>query len=716
MKDSITVYGSCVSRDVFNFLGADKYNLELTLGGGINSFCFGGDKIPINKDDISVGSNFDNKMLSYIMDRTALDVLLSHNTKYLVLDLANERFPIQTWQVGEASNTVPVTWESFKLSQKIQDIKVSDWHLPNRSMEEWKEKLKSFLLVIKGRFRPQNIILLSLQLSEYFVDNNEGKIYSFTEAGKEYTDGLDSLEIRKQQNEIIRVAEQIFDEVIPGCWKINLLDGIIANTEHHFGLHPLHYDYLYYEYAAKCLSMILDAQEKKEGSLLQKNGINREMTIIKRAYENKIKDKKLVSDILLKRAKNINDTLKIIDRSPVNDKAEKMRELCRVENILPKCSGDIIKVRIIHWGGAYFLNVIKSIIIAFQKMQMIDLQIIIFHRGANDVKQELENQKIPYTFYDKYNVEKDKPDIMFFTMNNSIWQYKPKDIEKIRANTDVLIGLPLSIVLNEYENVEKYYNELVLPLKKYNVDACILDKLIFSLLNKNNINEDFLVKIGNPKFDSIFNCLNKKTDIPNEWNKLKDKKIVLWLTDHNWRQNSTNVTFDIFAKSIFHFFNSHHELGLIFRPHPVMARDFIEGGIWKQEDLKLLHNYIDNTPNIIWDTLSDYSLSYSLASSILSDLGSGTMLSALATQKPLCILQRTDVKTNICHREIYDCYYKANNQDELFTFFEDVVIKNEDTLKYARKNAFEESISYFDGKNGERIVKYALELLDAKNA
>lgn len=393
-------------------------------------------------------------------------------------------------------------------------------------------------------------------------------------------------------------------------------------------------------------------------------------------------------------------------RNYVKFEKDSYRERCSVMNVLPEVSNKI-KIRIVHVGDSYFWNVVDSLVKELVKRDEIDLKIILFPFTEKSPPTTVEELNLSYVFFNVYNIETDQPDILIFTSLNDLWPYKIEELERFRKNSKLLVCIPVALILNAYDSVEKYRRMFINRLRNLGVDYLIMDRLMYHKCLQYEINEDFMVELGNPKFDSIYRKLASGKQLPNEWEKIRNRKIILWLVDHDW-ETGTNVTFDLYAKSIFSILRNELNLALIFRPHPHFMRDTKKLGIWNDNDVAELKRYINSSPNIIWDESSDYSLAYQCADYIFSDVESGTIISAMVTRKPICIMYRNDCIVRNNNPEVVSNFYSVRSEDEL----DDIVtmIKaNEDPMYEQRCNTIDNFVSHFDGKNGERIKDFLLE-------
>ena len=71
------------------------------------------------------------------------------------------------------------------------------------------------------------------------------------------------------------------------------------------------------------------------------------------------------------------------------------------------------------------------------------------------------------------------------------------------------------------------------------IDYYIFDRLLYEEIVGSGIETEKIVKMGNPKFDGIYNALKDPRTLPAQWSKLKGKRICLWTTDHVYNSGKT---------------------------------------------------------------------------------------------------------------------------------------------------------------------------------
>lgn len=135
------VFGSCVSRDVFNFLDNQSYMVTVTQGGIPLRSMYDRKRLEIDHEDIVISSKYENRMIEQILHKTACENLFASDAEYLFFDLAAERLPLQTWILGDEQSMIPVTWNTYRLGKKLQqnekyqNLQIKGWHLSDDEKE-----------------------------------------------------------------------------------------------------------------------------------------------------------------------------------------------------------------------------------------------------------------------------------------------------------------------------------------------------------------------------------------------------------------------------------------------------------------------------------------------------------------------------------------------------------------------------------------------------
>lgn len=187
---------------------------------------------------------------------------------YFIFDLCDERLPLQKWKCGGSTANIPVTWNTYRTSLNVLNgnsykqyggIEISDWHLADRNKELYRKNIQSFISSIRKYYDSLHIIYISMRQADYALNRTDMQVIPLDDFPKK---GMSNFQRRKKENAVIEFAESIVREEMPDIWYINTPENLIADSEHHFGIHPLYFHYIVYEYLTKCVQGIADFDPK----------------------------------------------------------------------------------------------------------------------------------------------------------------------------------------------------------------------------------------------------------------------------------------------------------------------------------------------------------------------------------------------------------------------------------------------------------------------
>ncbi len=364
------------------------------------------------------------------------------------------------------------------------------------------------------------------------------------------------------------------------------------------------------------------------------------------------------------------------------------------------CNNEKIKVRIVHCG-LNFWNAIESICRSFRDDEQIDFMVII---GAGRGKNELTEQVQGYNYIsiDKYRVKNDKPDVLILTspFENSLQLECRKNIRLIIA-----IYLPLVRYITGAKTTDDFFKMIQMGFERYQPDYYFYDSLLYREIKQTKYFSNKIREMGNAKFDGIYDALKDK-EYGDGWEKLKGKRTVLWITSHGIEDKKVyaNITFDLYAKTIFEYAENHLEMGFIFRPHRYFIKEMLESGFWTYDDYETVREYFKKSPNMVFDETPGYDNSISIADGILTEAVCGVVCSALPTLKPICATFRTR-RDLTAHEELLTNLYLAYEEKDVINYL-DMIRNGTDPKFNVRKKAGSKFVKSFDGKNGLRIKEF----------
>ncbi len=373
--------------------------------------------------------------------------------------------------------------------------------------------------------------------------------------------------------------------------------------------------------------------------------------------------------------------------------------------------GEKIKVRFLHSSESTW-NTIKTICQAFQKDERFDVLMILGCgiENIHDTFVRLQKYGLQSIHWEQYKAEEDLPDIMVLNHPDDTGT----QIKNCRECCKLIVVASMELI-RYVENMRIFWRCQEKGFKRFEPDYYLFDTLLYNELLQSDYASEPIVEIGNAQYDIVYEASLKK-QYRDGWEKLRNKKVILWTTDHGiyGEHVSKELTFDLYASVIFRYMKENPKMGFIFRPHRIFISELLRNDLWSEHDLASLKQYCRESPNIVFDDSITYNNAFSVADGILTDAFCGITGAALPTLKPVCMTYRR--KTDLpCHMELNECYYSAYSADDILTFFE--LVKNEgDSMFHMRKEASEKYVKHFDGNNGQRIKEFIYDkFLDLRN-
>jgi hypothetical protein len=391
------------------------------------------------------------------------------------------------------------------------------------------------------------------------------------------------------------------------------------------------------------------------------------------------------------------------------DNSREVTDQFLLDNILPQDAliinddADLtrrkIKVRLLH-TSAVMWNALKTICEAFEMDEKYDVLVILWSCSSNETVPQMEKGKHKYILENEYDAESDRPDIFIVTQPWAV-----SHIPNVRKSAKLVIAALMTLYDYNISPCE-FWKTLKRGFEQYKPDYYLLDSGLYSELKEYGYRKEQLIEMGNAKYDGIYEAC-KTIIYPDNWDKLKGRKTILWITTHGIYNNriSDVITFDLYAKTIFEYAYNNTEVGFIFRPHISFINELLKYGYWNENDLKKIKLYCEHTPNVVWDERDSYDSALSVADAVLTDAHCGVIYSALPTMKPICTMYRYDKCSWTYDDKLLKNYYSARNNEEIVSFIE-MVKSGQDIMYEMRKKASEKYVKNFDGKNGLRIKKF----------
>lgn len=257
-KTSINIWGCCVSRDSVAFR-QNKYVVPRFIQGISPFTAFDGKKILLTIEEFSEYPqvhNFSKKCICHDASKSAVEYVKEGRADWVLFDISEIRRSIYIWKDSGVLLT-----KNSKLSQMIDVLnayfggetpsEISPFLFSEASLRVAVEKLCDAFL---KHFPTERIIFHEFYNVDCYLDEeNILREFSVLQRAE-----------NEKQNVLIKKAAEICKKKFSGCHIIRMPDKTFADCRNRWGLSPLHYTSLYYDYAEKCISLILEGKSSEE--------------------------------------------------------------------------------------------------------------------------------------------------------------------------------------------------------------------------------------------------------------------------------------------------------------------------------------------------------------------------------------------------------------------------------------------------------------------
>ena len=265
----------------------------------------------------------------------------------------------------------------------------------------------------------------------------------------------------------------------------------------------------------------------------------------------------------------------------------------------------------------------------------------------------------------------------------------------------VFFANPYKHLAHPYHEVEYFLNKNVLPLYicygyaavKYARGLLDLDfyNLVWKVFLESEANYEDYKKYqpvkGKNAYVSGYIKMDKLAEVPV---KKKDRKKILICPHHTvmgWdKLNISN--FLQYSELFVKLPKLYPQIDFVFRPHPLLFSNLIEKSIWSKERLDNYMERLLENENMVYDNAGDYYETFAESDGMIHDCGS-FIGEYLYTEKPCCYMLKSPEELKTLFLPIgemcMDNYYKAYTEEDIIKFIDEVIIKENDTLKEQRE-------------------------------
>ncbi len=253
----IDVWGCCTSRDIFAITSND--NVKVVKYYQLPLFTQFDKSEDMLKDRMALDeihdhrSNYANRMAKSELNREALEGLQGSDSEWIIIDV---RFYTYLYYEVKFNGSVHyysrviVTEDEVKRSIERKGFPIDSFGCIGINEEDVDFKLDEICDFLRGRYG-KNIILVQIKETDRIVDEN-GDVVPLKQINRERS---------------LLMEDELFNRMLDklDCYYIKCPDNVVSEYYHKWGHAghgmPVHYSYEYYDYASRCVDIIMSGTE-----------------------------------------------------------------------------------------------------------------------------------------------------------------------------------------------------------------------------------------------------------------------------------------------------------------------------------------------------------------------------------------------------------------------------------------------------------------------
>lgn len=277
---SFNILGDCVSRDILTPIidrGKAQVLQYVSFTNPISTVSEKPDsELQFESLEKMDGVNFDKRCLFLDYNKKCFEYLFKKKSDFVIFDILDAR--AQMVKKDKHYITISSFFDKHRDDfQQYIDLKKYNNINPftDISKDEMDSAVQNICEKLLNVYTPNQIIIHKHFMVQNYCNNSN--IIPFPTRNSDKIDLLNRFAFYNSQegiNKTNRLVERLFDEIINimrGCHVIEFPQNVVADRAHKWGLSPLHYMPLYYEYGSKAIEIICNGySEQKEKDELAK--------------------------------------------------------------------------------------------------------------------------------------------------------------------------------------------------------------------------------------------------------------------------------------------------------------------------------------------------------------------------------------------------------------------------------------------------------------
>ena len=230
----VSIFGSCVTRDALeydyrHYLKLNSYICRQSMVSSVSA------PVICSIEDINLQSKFQRRQVYNDLVKNMYDMLNNDSSRYLIIDLIDERFRLITYQGSLITDSTYLQESRYITKGKLMDYNTcfGIYMINNRPLKAYVNKFCDRILNI---YPSDRIIIHKAYMADSYL-GKDGKVYSFDH------------QCKKNNKKINKRLEYLYGELqnhFQQAKVIDLSSTALAWEGHKWGLGPMHYVEDYY--------------------------------------------------------------------------------------------------------------------------------------------------------------------------------------------------------------------------------------------------------------------------------------------------------------------------------------------------------------------------------------------------------------------------------------------------------------------------------------
>lgn len=271
----ISIFGSCVTRDILNFDTENKFSLKTYIARqSVISSVSPPSYSKITEDAIKLDSAFQRREVLADIQKTAFSQFKNDDSDFLIIDLIDERLGLVCWKDSIITHSSELKNSGLLVGDepRIRYTTDSDGQLLANG-EAILESFEVFCRRITEVYDQKNIIIHFADAKTKYLSKN-GQTVDFPN---------DRIKNSTNINRIYGAMYDLLAKYLPDAKRIDIRKKYIAAENHRWGLATIHYEEDYYKEAyqilLKCIKESIDENKTPCNNSELTQNINKKIVV-----------------------------------------------------------------------------------------------------------------------------------------------------------------------------------------------------------------------------------------------------------------------------------------------------------------------------------------------------------------------------------------------------------------------------------------------------